>query len=79
MNDKPIVNQDISLPEEYYELLERELGQEKADWARLPYDERMKELERIHATFNTPDDLSCWPPELGGDAAALTDSITSDV
>ncbi|MDX2225996.1 MAG: hypothetical protein SFY92_02685 [Verrucomicrobiae bacterium] len=58
-------------PEEFYEKLAELFGQEKADWARLPYEERMKELERLHAAFNTPDDLSYWPPELGGDADAV--------
>jgi len=66
------------LPEEYYELLARDFGQEKADWARLPYEERMKELEIIHAQFNTPDDLSYWPPELGGDSAAQSTETSGD-
>jgi hypothetical protein len=57
---------DAFLPEIYYEILARDFGQEKADWARLPYEERMKELERYHANFNTPDDLALWPPELDG-------------
>jgi hypothetical protein len=54
-------------PEEYYEHLAKILGQEAADWARLPYFERWKALEWQHQNFNTPDDLSVWPPELGGD------------
>jgi hypothetical protein len=33
------------LPEIYYEILARDFGEDKARWARLPYDERMKELE----------------------------------
>lgn len=52
--------------ETYYEILARDLGEEKAAWARLPYEERMKELEWYHANFNTPDDLSEWPAELDG-------------
>ncbi|MDK3157509.1 hypothetical protein QPK87_13120 [Kamptonema cortianum] len=70
MKHIPITPQNQPFPEEYYELLEREFGREKADWARLPYEQRMEELERIHASFNTQDDLSHWPPELGGDADA---------
>ncbi len=53
-------------PEDYYEKLAELLGEEKAAWARLPYEERMKELEWYHANFNTPDDLSLWPAELDG-------------
>jgi len=53
-------------PERYYEILARDLGEEKARWARLPYAERMRELEWYHAHFNTPDDLSPWPAELDG-------------
>jgi len=52
--------------EAYYEKLAELFGQEIADWARLPYDERMKELAWYHAHFNTPDDLSLWPAELDG-------------
>jgi hypothetical protein len=52
--------------DEYYELLERLFGEEKAAWARLPRAEREKELTRLHAQYNTPDDLDVWPPELGG-------------
>ncbi len=55
-------------PESYYEKLAELLGEEKAAWARLPYEERMKELEWYHANFNTPDDLSLWPAELDGGA-----------
>ena len=32
------------LPEIYYEIIARDLGEDKARWARLPYEERMKEL-----------------------------------
>ncbi len=53
--------------EEYYEHLARTMGQAAADWARLPRAERERELTRLHAQFQTPDDLSIWPPELGGD------------
>jgi hypothetical protein len=56
----------LELPEIYYEILARDLGEDKARWARLPYEERMKELEWYHANFNTPDDLSPWPAELDG-------------
>lgn len=52
--------------DEYYEILERLLGREKAEWARLPRHQRNRELTRIHEQFNTPDDLDPWPPELGG-------------
>lgn len=57
---------DPVYPDEYYEKLAELLGEEKAAWARLPYAERMKELEWYHANFNTPDDLSLWPAELDG-------------
>ena len=30
----------------------------------LPREEREKELTWIHQSFNTPDDLAVWPPEL---------------
>lgn len=62
MNQLP----DPVYSENYYEILARDLGEEKAAWARLPYDERMKELELLHAQFDTPDDLSLWPAELDG-------------
>lgn len=52
--------------DEYYELLERLLGEEKAAGARLPRAEREKELTRLQAQYDTPDDLEEWPPELGG-------------
>lgn len=58
--------QHLILPEIYYEILARDLGQEKADWARLPYEKRMQELETYHASYNTLDDLSLWPAELDG-------------
>jgi hypothetical protein len=57
------------LPESYYEYLEATMGAEAAAWARLPPEERIRELKWYHANFNTPDDLSIWPPELGGDEA----------
>jgi len=57
---------DPVYPERYYEILARDLGDEKARWARLPYAERMRELAWYHAHFNTPDDLSPWPAELDG-------------
>lgn len=57
---------DPVYPERYYEILARDLGEEKAQWARLPYAERMRELAWYHAHFNTPDDLSPWPAELDG-------------
>jgi len=59
---------DFEFPEEYYEMLARTLGEEKAAWAWLPYEQRMKELEILHASFNTPDDLALWPAELDGGA-----------
>jgi hypothetical protein len=58
---------DPEYPEEYYEHLARILGEEQAAWARLPREEREKELRWLHQNFNTPDDLSVWPPEMGGD------------
>lgn len=61
-------DRDHIYSETYYEILARDLGDEKAAWARLPYAERMRELEWVHATFNTPDDLSLWPAELDGGA-----------
>ncbi len=53
--------------EEYFERLEATMGAEAADWARLPREEREKEIRWYHENFNTPDDLSIWPPEMGGD------------
>lgn len=53
-------------PDRYYEILARDLGEERARWARLPYEERMRELAWYHAHFSTPDDLSPWPAELDG-------------
>jgi hypothetical protein len=53
-------------PEFYYEILERHVGEEQAAWARLPPEEREKELRWHHENFNTPDDLAVWPPELDG-------------
>ncbi len=52
--------------DEYYELLEQLLGEEKAAWARLPRAERERQLTLLHAQYDTPDDLDEWPPELGG-------------
>jgi|SRR4051812_2745445 hypothetical protein len=52
--------------EEYYEHIARTMGQEQADWARLPRDEREREIAWYHEHFNTPDDLAEWPPELDG-------------
>jgi hypothetical protein len=57
---------DRVYPERYYEILARDLGEERARWARLPYGERMRELAWYHAHFNTPDDLAQWPAELDG-------------
>lgn len=61
------MNPEPEYPEFYYEILERYVGEEQAAWARLPREEREKELRWLHENFNTPDDLSVWPPELGGD------------
>ncbi len=61
------MNPEPDYPEEYYEHLARTVGEEQAAWARLPRQEREKELRWFHENFNTPDDLSVWPPELGGD------------
>ncbi len=63
---------DPVYPEEYYEHLARILGQAAADWARLPRAERERELTWLHSQFQTPDDLSVWPPELGGDPSATS-------
>jgi hypothetical protein len=57
---------DPVYPERYYEILARDLGEEKTRWARLPYAERMRELAWYHSQFNTPDDVSPWPVELDG-------------
>ena len=64
--DEPTRPADPVYPERYYEILARDLGEEKARWARLPYAERMRELAWYYAHFNTPDDLSPWPAELDG-------------
>jgi hypothetical protein len=53
-------------PDCYYETVARDFGEEKARWARLPYEERMKELAWYHANFKIPDDLASWPAELDG-------------
>lgn len=47
-------------------MLARTMGEGRAAWARLPPEEREKELRWYLDNFNTPDDLSVWPPELGG-------------
>ena len=57
---------DPLFSDEYYEFLARVLGEEKAAWARLPREQREKELTQIHESMNTPDDLDPYPPELGG-------------
>lgn len=57
---------EVAYSEEYYESLARTLGEERAAWARLSPEEREQELRWYHDHFNTPDDLSLWPPELGG-------------
>ncbi len=56
-----------AMPEDYFEELARTIGDEAADWARLPPAEREKEIRWYHDNFWTPDDLSICPPELGGD------------
>lgn len=56
---------DPKYSEEYYEHIARIMGQEAADWARLPRLERERVLSWYHENFNTPDDLAIWPPELG--------------
>ncbi len=66
------------LPEEYFETLARTLGEEAAAWARLPAEEREKELRWYHENFNTPDDLSIWPPELGGDTFNRQPAVNLD-
>lgn len=53
-------------PEWYYEHIARTLGEEAAAWARLPREERERELDEMQRSFNTPNDLADWPPELGG-------------
>lgn len=57
---------DRVYPELNYVILARDLGEERASWARLPYEARMRELAWYHAHFDTPDDLSVWPAELDG-------------
>jgi hypothetical protein len=57
---------DRDYPDRYYDILARDLGEDRARWARLPYADRMRELAWYHANFNTPDDLSPWPAELDG-------------
>jgi hypothetical protein len=58
---------EIEYSEEYYEILAETMGEERAAWARLPREEREKELRWYHDNFNTPDDLAIWPPELSGE------------
>lgn len=58
---------ETPLSEAYYEALARTMGEEAAAWARLPPEEREKELRWYHDNFWTPDDLSICPPEMGGD------------
>lgn len=66
-NASPSVTSDDPVySEEYYERLAQTMGQEAADWARLPRAEREKVITWYHQTFNTPDDLSPWPAELDG-------------
>jgi hypothetical protein len=60
------VGEDPVYPDSYYEHLAEIMGQEAADWARLPRAERERELTRHHMLYNTPDDLSLWPAELDG-------------
>lgn len=62
---------DLEMPEEYYEWLAEAMGQEAADWARLPREEREQELRWYHENFNTPDDLAVWPPELGAEPSTI--------
>jgi hypothetical protein len=57
---------DPKYSEQYYELIARLFGEERAAWARLPREEREKEIRWYHAHFDTPDDLSEWPAELDG-------------
>jgi hypothetical protein len=57
---------DVQYSEEYYEWMAHAMGQEAADWARLPREEREKEIRWYRENFNTPNDLAVWPSELGG-------------
>ena len=61
--------------EAYYQHIARILGQAAADWARLPRAERDRELMRLHAQIQTPDDLSIWPPELVARSATAADRV----
>ena len=65
-NVAPVTGSDPQYSEAYYEHLAQSMGQEAADWARLPRAERERVLTWYHQTFNTPDDLSLWPAELDG-------------
>lgn len=62
----PVDRSPPEYPEEYYEHLARTLGEERAEWARLPPEERLKQLRWYHENFDTPDDQDDCPPELGG-------------
>lgn len=69
MNPDSNAHRDAGDPlysDDYYELLERLFGPERAAWARLPRAERERELIKLHEQYDTPDDLDEWPPELGG-------------
>ncbi|MBI4027327.1 MAG: hypothetical protein HY360_20245 [Verrucomicrobia bacterium] len=60
------MNAEPEFSEAYFEHLAELFGEERAAWARLPKEEREKELRWYHENFNTPDDLAEWPPELDG-------------
>ena len=60
------MNAEPEFSEVYYEHIAQTMGQEAADWARLPREEREAQLTWYHANFNTPDDFSPWPAELDG-------------
>lgn len=62
-----MTDDDPVYSEAYYQHIAKILGDAAAAWARLPRVERYRELKLLHRQFNTPDDLSIWPPELGGD------------
>ena len=61
---------DTEYPEWHYEHLAETMGEEAAAWARLPREERERELIFLHENFNTPDDLAVWPAELDGGAGS---------
>lgn len=58
-------------PEWYYEHIAATIGEEAAAWARLPREERERELAVLQSNFNTPDDLAVWLPELDGGYGAI--------